>query len=127
MKTKKTVYGDLLTCPECRKEIGVQVLTKTEWIAGLGAVNVYDQKHDFRKASHISFGDGLICKTCARKHFPDGVAYKVTVDYHGRRITPYVGIRRTGLFSTRKEAYYAARDMNNRCRSNNAYYEEVKL
>jgi hypothetical protein len=69
----------------------------------------------------------LICRKCAKQYFPNGTAYRVTVDYHGKRITPFIGVKRTGLFATAKEAYQAVRDMDSRNRSNMAQYEEVKI
>ena len=119
--------NDHVTCPECGKEIGIEILDGVTSVKGIGAIPCYHYKYDYRKSSRIGFGKGLICKNCAKRYFPEGTAYKVTVNYHGKRITPYIGINRTGLFASREEAYYAVRDMNSRSVDNRAEYEEVKI
>lgn len=116
-----------VNCPECGKEIGELVMINRMNVKGIGSIPCYDMKLDYRKSSHIGFGRGTICRKCARKFFPDGVAYRVTVDYHGSRITPYIGIKQTGLFATRKEAEDAAKGMNSRIRDNDARYDEIKI
>ena len=119
--------NNVVTCPECGKEIGTMILDRVTKVKGLGNIPCYHYKYDYRKTAHIGFGKGLICRKCAKHYFPNGTAYRVTVDYHGKRITPFIGIKQTGLFATAKEAYYAARDMDNSNRSNMAQYEEVKV
>jgi tetratricopeptide (TPR) repeat protein len=79
------------------------------------------------KASHISLGEGLICKGCAKKYFPEGIAYTVTNDYHGKRITPYVGIKRTGMFAYKQEAQAMADECNRKRRDNFSRVEERKV
>jgi len=116
-----------IKCPECKKIVGEYVYQRSMTVKGLGTMPVYDCKYDYRKASHISFGEGLICKGCARKFFPEGVAYKVTNDYHGKRITPYVGIKQTGLFASRKDAQATADACNRRNLSNRSRVEEVMV
>ncbi len=91
---------DTMKCPECGREIGKYVLTSSMTVKGIGSVPVFDSKPDYRKAAHIGFGKGLICKRCAKQFFPDGLAYRVTVNYHGKRIAPFIGIKQTGLFPT---------------------------
>ena len=116
-----------IKCPECSKPIGEYVYQRTSKVPGLGAMNAYECKYDYRKTSHISFGRGLMCKTCARKFFPDGIAYKVTNNYHGKRITPYVGINQTGFFSNKDEAKAMANECNRKCYDNDSRVEEVRL
>ena len=118
---------EAVRCPECGKDVGVKVFDKIMNMKALGAIPCYHYKYDYRKSSHIGFGRGFICRKCAKGYFPEGVAYKVTVNYHGKRITPYIGINHSGLFASRKEAYYAVRDMNNRSADNFAKYEEIKI
>ena len=119
--------NEKVNCPECGKEIGELVLINRMQVKGIGSIPCYDIKLDYRKSSHIGFGKGTICRKCAKKFFPDGVAYRVTVDYHGHRLTPHIGIKNTGLFATRKDAYYAAKDMDSRRSDNDARYDEVKI
>lgn len=118
--------GDAVTCPECGTEIGVLVLDHVMSCPGVGNIPCYDQKIDYRKAAHISFGVGIICKKCAKKYFPEGIAYRVTVAYGNGRITPFIGIKKRGLFATRKEAEEAAKDMGRRRADNFPTVEEVK-
>ena len=118
-----------IECPECKKAIGEYVYMKSidSGIGFVGKMPVYEMKYDYRKASHIHFGKGLLCKKCARKYFPLGVAYKVTNDYHGKRITPFVGPWRCGLFADRAEAQRSADECNRRNNSNQSRVEEIKL
>ena len=116
-----------IKCPECKKIVGEYVYQRSMTVKGLGTMPVYDCKYDYRKASHISFGEGLICKGCARKFFPEGIAYTVTNDYHGKRITPYVGIKRTGMFAYKQEAQAMADECNRKRRDNFSRVEERKV
>lgn len=118
----------LIQCPECGKTIGEYVYDFTFHAGGfIGDIPSFTMKYDYRKASRIGFGRGAICKGCARTFFPEGIAYKVTNDYHGKRITPYVGIKQTGLFASRKDAQAAADECNRRDWSNRSRVEEVKV
>lgn len=118
-----------IKCPECKKVVGKLVYMKSidSGIDFVGRIPCYDQKYDFRKASHIGFGKGLICKSCAKKYFPEGVAYRVTNQYHAKRITPFIGIRQSGLFATKAEAQVAVNEENKRRYDNFSKFEEVKV
>lgn len=117
-----------IQCPECGKTIGEYVYGFTLHAGGfIGDIPSYECKYDYKKASHIGFGRGAICKKCARTFFPEGIAYKVTNDYHGKRITPCVGIKQSGLFASRKDAQIAADECNHRSLSNLSQVEEVKV
>lgn len=118
---------NMVTCPECRKEIGEYVQKSTMYVKGIGAIPVSDMKMDYRKSSHIGFGKGLICKKCAKKYFPEGIAYRVTVAYGKGRITPYIGIKQSGLFATRSEAEEAKKDMARRRSDNYPEIEEKRI
>ena len=118
--------GNPVKCPECGKVIGAYILERVSNIPGLGQVPLYNEKLDYRRAAHIGFGRGTICKKCARRYFPEGVAYRVTVAYGNGRITPHFGIKQRGLFATRAEAEDAAKDMAKRRADNFPKIEEVK-
>lgn len=118
---------DKVRCPECKKPIGDYVLIRTTTLPGIGIVPVYDEKMDYRKSSRIGFGRGAICRTCAKKFFPNGVAYRVTVAYGNGRITPHFGIKQSGLFADLKEAEENAREMDRRRSDNDARIETIKV
>ena len=118
-----------IKCPECGKVVG-KLVYMTSFDSGIdfiGRIPCYDQKYDFRRAAHVSFGKGYLCKGCAKKHFPEGIAYKVTNKYGKGRITPYIGIRRSGLFATKEEAQAAVAEENKRRYDNYSNFEEVKI
>lgn len=121
--------SNVIECPECKKVVGKLVYMKSvdSGIDLVGRIPCYDQKYDFRKASHIGFGRGFLCKSCAKKYFPEGVAYKVTNQYYNGRITPYIGIRHSGLFATKAEAQAAVDDNNRRRYDNYSMFEEIRI
>lgn len=115
-----------ILCPECGKELGYYYFdfgVKTP----LGLIPAYNSKVDYRKAAHIGIGKGGLCRKCAHKHFPQGVAYKVTVLYVGKRTNVFnCGVNNSGWFATKEEAQIKADDMNKRCPDNFARVEEHK-
>lgn len=120
-----------IICPVCKKAVvgenvytGETINSGIDWI---GKMPVYEMKYDFRKASHISFGKGYICKRCAKQMFPLGVAFKVTNDYHGKRITPFVGPWRNGFFANKDEAQAVADECNKKRYDNYSRVEEIKI
>lgn len=105
-------------CPMCQKVIGEMVYDGAHDSGGLGMIAMYHYKYDYRKASHICWEggrtgkNGTICKTCARKIFPEGKAYKVTFQYKGVWVGTYGGDSgSTGLFTTKAKASTWAKDM----------------
>ena len=106
---------NIITCPECGKVVGEYV--HAGWMNGgkyLGKIHMLDAKYDKRKVSQISFGKGMLCKGCAKRFFPDGIAFVVKVAHGSGWVQPYVGIKRTGMYSTRREAEKMASEMNRR-------------
>ena len=115
-----------IKCPECGKIIGEYVLQFT-MSSPLGGIPFYDSKIDYRKGAHIGFGKGNLCKKCAKRIFPDGVAYKVLIWYVKIWMTPSCGINHSGLFASKAEAEEAVKDMNRRRFDNHARIEEAKF
>lgn len=115
-----------IECPECKKIIGEYIL-KSVVGSPLGSIPCYDGKIDRRKASRIGIGKGPLCKKCAKRIFPDGVAYKVQIWYVNGWMNANCGINHTGLFSKKEGAAEAVKDMNRRCADNHARIEEVKI
>ena len=108
---------NIIKCPECGKEIGEYV--HSGWTHGgkhIGKIEMLEPKYNKRKTAHIGFGKGLICKSCARRLFPNGKAYAVKVAHGSGWIQPYVGVNRTGFFATKGEAERTASEMNRRPR-----------
>lgn len=65
-----------ILCPLCGKEIGEKIPDGGHDSGGLGYVEMYRSKYDYRRASHAwwngKYKCGLLCKTCARRTFPAG-------------------------------------------------------
>ena len=95
-----------MTCQVCLKKIGHYELVGTPMNSPLGAIPLYDSKPDYHKASHIYFPQGLICKGCARKLFPAGIAYRVLFAPFGKEMADsgVGGVRRSGYYASREEA-----------------------
>ena len=107
--------SEIIKCPECGKEIGEYVQTGlANGGKYIGKIRMLEPKYNKRKTAHIGFGKGLLCKSCARRFFPDGKAYAVKVMYGNGWIQPYVGINQTGFFATKGEAERTASEMNRR-------------
>ena len=115
-----------ILCPECGKELGVYILDRVV-SSPLGGIPCYHQKVDYRKAAHIGIGKGGLCRTCAKKHFPQGVAYRVSINYVGKRMNlSSGGVNNSGWYATKEEAQAKAVDMNKRSSDNFARVEEHK-
>lgn len=114
-----------IVCPDCGETLGKYVLHNVT-MTKLGAIPAYDSQIDYTKAAHIGVGRGALCRKCANKYFPDGVAYKVVLWYVHGWINASCGINRTPYFATRDKAEEAVADLNKRCADNRARVEVVE-
>ena len=105
-------------CPLCGKEIGKQVIDGTHSLPNLGGVTMMHSELDYQKASHIYWNagrykkSGVLCKRCAKAHFPDGKAYYVVTDYHGKWYPVSGGDVIDCYFSTKLAADRRAFELN---------------
>ena len=115
-----------ILCPECGKELGKYVLDKVLG-SPLGAIPCYHSEIDYRKAAHIGIGKGALCRKCARKYFPQGVAFRVSINYVGKRMNlTSGGVNNSGWYPTKEEAQAKAKDMDRRAADNFPRVEEFK-
>ena len=118
-------HNAAILCPECGAELGRYVLDSVMHTA-LGSIPAYNTEIDYTKAAHIGI-KGTLCRECARKLFPEGVAYKVTIQYvHSRMNVTRGGVKNSGWYATREEAQAKADEMDRRCATNYARVEELK-
>ena len=126
--------SNTITCCNCKKEIGTLIYDGGINAGGcIGFIPSYRQKLDYRKASHIfiqstksQFGTGNLCKTCAKKAFPEGKAYMVVHRMMGRDICLFAGKEGYGDYFTTKAA--AVRVVDERCNQygRNSHWLEEK-
>ena len=118
--------GEAIKCPICGKELGHYILDGVSHCKGIGAIPCYSMKIDYRKASHhysnIRGQKGHLCRSCAKKEFPEGKRYLVMC-VHGRKEMPIFG-EDGSFYTTRQKAEEKAKHMTER--QGHRYWVEEK-
>lgn len=119
--------GEAIKCPICGKVLGHYVLDNV-LSSPLGSIPCYNMKLDHRKASHHYSNKrgqkGHLCRSCAKKEFPEGKRYKVMVMHAGRPI-PICG-EDGSFFTTRQKADDKCKDITAR-QGHRYWVEEMPL
>ena len=119
-------------CCNCRKEIGVMIYDGG-MDSPIGFIPSYHEKLDYRKASHIyidskQWGHGTLCKTCAKKVFPEGKAYMVIHHFNSKEVALFAGKNGYGdYFTTKAAAQAVIEDREHRYGMLSHWLKEVKL
>lgn len=116
-----------VTCSRCGKEIGVEV-----YDGGInspvGFIPCYHYKMDYRKAARVAVTKGgHICKSCARKVFPDGLCYSVDFKYHGTPMSISGDTQGIMLRFTKERAEIECRQMNDKKNGTKYWVTEHKI
>ena len=119
-------------CCNCGKIIG-ELISDGGINSPIGFIPSCHEKLDYRKSSHIwidskEWGHGTLCKTCAKKVFPEGKAYQVMRYWHGKKMPIFVGEYGYGdYFTTKAEADNVSNERNCRYGCNSHWVEEFAL
>lgn len=106
--------GEAIKCPICGKELGHYILEGTSYCKGIGAIPCYGMKMDYRKSSHhysnVRTHRGHLCRSCAKKIFPEGKRYQVMV-MHGSKPMAIFGGEEVTFYTTLQKAESRAKEM----------------
>ena len=112
-------YRDI-NCYKCHKVIG-ELLLEGVHDSPLGAIPLCRSKFDYRKAAHV-MTKGYLCKSCARKIFPEGYAYRIKC---GDLVCQTCGDVDGSTYSRKELAQQKIKEWNSK--SVRAYYKLIEI